>query len=286
MAERPPVIVLGMHRSGTSLVIRLLAAMGLFIGRHRDVNDEAWFFLRLNEWLLRQCGGGWDHPEPIRHLLADPAGRRLTVGYLRYVLGTPRVAAYLGAAGYLRHRRPERLPRPWGWKDPRNTYTLPLWLDLFPGARVIHVFRHGVDVAASLQRRQAASVGEAERRFRRLRALHALLPRRGGFAESWRCGDLDEALGLWRGYLEQARRHVAVLGGQACEVCYEDLLAAPHERLRALADFCGLPVAAPAVARAAGLMRASRALAYRDDPALRAAAERWQAALRTAGYTP
>jgi hypothetical protein len=30
---------------------------------------------------------------------------------------------------------------PWGWKDPRNSLTLPFWLQVFPGARVLIVHR-------------------------------------------------------------------------------------------------------------------------------------------------
>ena len=43
--------------------------------------------------------------------------------------------------------------RPWGWKDPRNTFTLDRWMDLFPKARIVHVIRNGMDVALSLNMR-------------------------------------------------------------------------------------------------------------------------------------
>ena len=29
------------------------------------------------------------------------------------------------------------IPFPWGWKDPRNSITLPLWLRLYPEAKII-----------------------------------------------------------------------------------------------------------------------------------------------------
>jgi hypothetical protein len=50
----------------------------------------------------------------------------------------------------------------WGWKDPRNSITLPVWLKLFPDARVIHIVRNGVDVAESLYRRQQRGFQEAK----------------------------------------------------------------------------------------------------------------------------
>ncbi|MBW1793701.1 MAG: sulfotransferase [Deltaproteobacteria bacterium] len=54
----------------------------------------------------------------------------------------------------------ETAPPFWGWKDPRTTLTLPLWLKLFPKARIIHVIRNGIDSALSLWRRcKKAGVG-------------------------------------------------------------------------------------------------------------------------------
>lgn len=286
MSSTPaPVIILGMHRSGTSLVARMLGEIGLFLGWRKDVNHEAWFFLRLNDWLLHQCGGAWDQPTPIRHLIANPEGRRMVGDYLRFMLGAPRAASFLGPRRYLRYRSLAALDRPWGWKDPRNTFTLPLWLDLFPEARVVHVYRHGVDVAASLNRRQDESLDQSQRRFRRRRWAYAFaIPRRAGFAESWRCAELDEALRLWSEYIHEARAHVAALGDRIMEVRYEDLLEDPHRELSALAAFCSLPASSGTVGQAAGRIRPARALAYQHDPMLRELAERWRERLRPFGY--
>lgn len=39
-----PVIIIGMHRSGTSMLTRVLQRAGLFMGEHREENDESLFF--------------------------------------------------------------------------------------------------------------------------------------------------------------------------------------------------------------------------------------------------
>lgn len=274
-----------MHRSGTSLVAQMLEEIGLFLGWRKDINHEAWFFLRLNDWLLHQCGGAWDQPAPIRHLLANPLGRRMVGDYLRFMLGAPRAATFLGPWQYLRYRSVAAIDRPWGWKDPRNTFTLPLWLDLFPEARIVHIYRHGVDVAASLKRRQSESVDQSQSRLQRRRWIHAFaIPRRGGFAESWRCAELDEALRLWSEYMPEARAHVADLGDRAMEVRYEDLLENPRRELSALAEFCTLSASKSAVGKAAGRIRPARALAHQHDSTLRDLAERWREQLRPFGY--
>jgi hypothetical protein len=40
-----PVIILGMHRSGTTMVTKLLEEVGLFVGDRLDENHEAVLFL-------------------------------------------------------------------------------------------------------------------------------------------------------------------------------------------------------------------------------------------------
>lgn len=279
---RAPVIIMGMHRSGTSLVTRLLERMGLFAGWRQDDNAEAWFFMRLNEWLLRQCGGAWDQPAAIYDLLGNAQGRDAVADYLRRMLAAPQTLSYLGPVRYARHGGLFNMTQPWGWKDPRNTFTLPLWLELFPDARVVHVYRHGVDVAASLHRRQRISPRQRRRRALKGALGRLAMPRWGGFVDSWRCADLDRAVSLWSEYVGQARAHVAGLGPRAMEVRYEELLAHPGTALATLARFCGLP--GSAAQEAAGGITASRALAYRSDAGLRALAERWQSRLQALGY--
>ena len=41
---RPPIVIIGMHRSGTSIVTRMLEQLGLFVGKKKDMNHEALFF--------------------------------------------------------------------------------------------------------------------------------------------------------------------------------------------------------------------------------------------------
>ncbi len=63
---RPPIIFTGMHRSGTSMIGRMLEELGLFVGLRKDENNEALFFQEMNEWLLHQCGASWDDPTQLR----------------------------------------------------------------------------------------------------------------------------------------------------------------------------------------------------------------------------
>ena len=51
MSGRPPILVIGMHRAGTSMIADLLRDLGVFMGWRRDIYGEALFFQGLNDWL-------------------------------------------------------------------------------------------------------------------------------------------------------------------------------------------------------------------------------------------
>ena len=145
MDERPtgsassayPLIVIGMHRSGTSLLTALLHRAGVPMGNDRNVHDESAFFLELNKFLFRAAHADWDYPQPVLLLLEVPELRHALVEHLRSRCASRGTRAYLGWRRFLRGSRLEAQPGPWGWKDPRNTFTLPLWLEVFPNARVL-----------------------------------------------------------------------------------------------------------------------------------------------------
>lgn len=149
-AGRTAVAVVGMHRSGTSLLARILVEFGLDLGAEEDLlgaradNVEGFWenarFVELNDAILQALGGAWDMPpalepgwESDREVEAlVPAARRLIDGFVR-----------------------ER--RPWGWKDPRTSLILPFWLALLPELRVVVCLRHPLEVARSLTSRGSAS---------------------------------------------------------------------------------------------------------------------------------
>lgn len=278
--------MIGMHRSGTGMLMRLLEELGLFPGRLLEENHEALFFLQANDWALGIAGGAWDHPAPIRRLLAHKEQRALTVDYLRHLAATPHAARYLGRLGWLRWRDLSRLSFPWGWKDPRNTFTLPLWLDVFPGARIIHILRHGVDVAASLVSRESRLLEAARATHERRRRLGAywLRAKRGGWSMSLRCAALEGGFELWEEYVREGRAHVAALGTGAAEVRYEEFLADPRATLARLAAFSGLEPGDEELDRVAAQVRPERAYAYRERPELRELARSYSGRLAEHGY--
>jgi hypothetical protein len=282
----PPIIIIGAHRSGTGMISRMLEKLGLFTGKKKDPNHEAFFFLKVNDWLLHQSGGAWDNPDSIRLLLNNARVRALAADYICYMMKTHRVASYLGWGKYLRYHSPTNLDIPWGWKDPRNTFTLPLWLDIFPEAKVVHTYRHGVDVANSLRVRVHKQLMGAESLHNKRKQLHLywFRSKSGGFAHTLRCASLEGSFSLWEAYLKNAQAHVQRLGHGAMEIKYEDFLAEPRQGLTSLAHFCGLSATDTAIASVAKTVKKDRAYAYRGDPALQVFAEKVSTQLARRGY--
>jgi hypothetical protein len=145
MAEQTVVCVLGMHRSGTSLVARLLNLLGVDLGPEESLmqptQDNAvgyWEHQRiidLNDDVLARLGGTWYDPPPIApEVFAGPdfADLRRTARRL--------VAQDFGSS------------RLWGWKDPRSCLVLPFWQLVVPSARYVICLRNPADVARSMAR--------------------------------------------------------------------------------------------------------------------------------------
>ena len=135
------LIICGMHRSGTSLVANVLREAGLDIGTRDDVglgvgqprgHFEDRDFFRLHEAMLAASGRSC--------FTADEGSLATAV--------TPAFEEQARALIAARADRPF-----WGWKDPRTCLFLDLWDRLLPQARHLFLYRHPVDVALSLWRR-------------------------------------------------------------------------------------------------------------------------------------
>lgn len=139
-----PICIAGMHRSGTSMVARLLQACGLFLGPEQELgfdsnNGERHFenlcFVAFNDEILSRLGGSWNNPPDF------PAGWE----------AMPEVETLTAQAKKLTKRLSSQYY--WGWKDPRNSLTLPFWRGIVPDLRVVICLRNPLEVAHSLRKR-------------------------------------------------------------------------------------------------------------------------------------
>lgn len=131
-----PVIVLGMHRSGTSCLAGSLQQAGLTLGEvftqnpyNKKGNREHPDLMALHEAVLEANGGSWYQPPERVVWTPEQVARRETF-----------IDQFVGTA-------------PWGFKDPRTLILLEGWLERFPDARLVGTIRHPLAVAASLKHR-------------------------------------------------------------------------------------------------------------------------------------
>jgi hypothetical protein len=139
-----------MHRSGTSLIARLVNILGVSLGPESELaqagpdNPRGFWehpaFRRLNDELLARHGLAWEslaelpdgwHHQSAHDDLRDEA--RATI------------ATFAGEES-------------WGWKDPRTCLTLPFWQQLLPPMRYVLCVRSVTDVARSLEQRNGIPI--------------------------------------------------------------------------------------------------------------------------------
>lgn len=140
-----PVIILGMHRSGTSAIARCINLLGLSIGREDDLvaadggNERGYWesasLVRINDEILAAWEATWfapPHWSPRWYEDARLAGLRVRAAQqLDWVFGKSE----------------------WVWKDPRVCLTLPFWRAILPTTTcAVMIWRHPVEVWRSLER--------------------------------------------------------------------------------------------------------------------------------------
>lgn len=285
--SRPPIIFIGMHRSGTSLLGRLLEQLGLFVGDKKDENNEAVFFQRLNQWLMAQSGARWDSPEQVRRLWQPESEAVLQASedFAKNLFASPRAAKFLGVRPYLKLRSIENQEQPWGWKDPLNTFTLPFWLRQFPEAKVMFIERHGVDVAESLRVRAERSIDERKQRYRKLKPIAWAAPKLRGFSNSPRSLSLEGGFSLWESYQEEAERQLAdIENNRIFRIKYEDLLLNSNNVIYQAADFCNLSISEQQIQKVTSSVNPGRAFPYRNNSQLKLFSEKYVRELARWGY--
>jgi len=205
---RPPFIIIGMHRSGTSILAKVLEKSGIFMGVVKDHNYEAMHFLSINQQVLWKGGFDWHKPGiPLdKNWHAIPAAEL----YREHFRLNGKIAQLKQAF------RNEA----WGWKDPRNTFTLDMWLRKFPNAKVIHLIRNQSDVVASLQKRNKLA----------------------GEVQAPELSDREYCAKLWLDYVNQGQSFADKLGPRYIELHYEKLRDFEPESIEALEQFCQRPI--------------------------------------------
>jgi GT2 family glycosyltransferase len=182
------------------MVTRLLNSCGLELGPKSELmppqadNPEGFWehlgFVALNDQVLSELGGAWDLPpaanEDFFNTRLDPLRMKARL-----------LVEKFDSASL------------WGWKDPRNSLTLPFWQQLLPGLKALVVVRNPLEVAHSMRERNGTSY--------------------------------SFGLRLWEIY---NRRLVEAANGKDLLIThYDSFFQQPELELQRITDFIGLPTA-------------------------------------------
>lgn len=197
------VVVLGMHRSGTSAITCCLQALGVSLGDHllpaAQDNDKGFWedldIIELNAGMLAALGRDWHSLRPVTDRDVESL---LSLGYLEKALQLLREKTVDVSV--------------FGFKDPRTTKLLPFWQRVFEDS--------SFDVQYILSSRNPLSVVKS-------------LGKRDGFSR-------ERSFMLWLEYSLAALCNVAF--GRTILVDYDELIAFPRRELERVSDFLGLPL--------------------------------------------
>jgi len=132
------VIILGMHRSGTSALTGSLEKAGLQLGSviekatdNLKGSRESRAIMLLHDDILQRNGGSWDRPP------SSPNWSAVHFAFRDAIIETHKNHTV------------------WGFKDPRTVLMAGPWREALPSATLVGIFRHPFAVAQSLFNRSA-----------------------------------------------------------------------------------------------------------------------------------
>lgn len=253
-----PLIIIGMHRSGTTMLSSILETLGIFMGAKKEINNEAIFFIKINDWIMRQFNASWDQPYNM-NFLDDKIINQITNAIIR-PLKDIRAMEYLGLRYYLKYRDIRKLDFPWGWKDPRTTFTIDIWKKIFPHAKILHIYRNPIDVAESLRKREEELDSKFQMTFSK-KMKEYLLKGKIGYKSSARLKYIHEGIFLWKQYIEKSLS-VEKTYHDVLRIKYEDLLAEPKTLLEKIFDFTEIPYSKKDVEKSLNTFRKDRKYAF------------------------
>jgi hypothetical protein len=270
-----PVIILGMHRSGTSMITGFLKKMGLFVGKDvfDDIHNESNYFLQVNDELLKRVNASWDSVDNFHYFLRSNELVEMALSRMNYDLQNTKRIGLKSAKiqDYLdRHSSLASINTPWGWKDPRTVVTAPLWLKIFPNAKIVYIVRNGVDVASSLQTRAIKDFKRRKEKYDKKfssRSSSRSKLESSAYRGSAKCLFLEGAFSLWEDYMDSAEKTLSTMSNDKIVIKYEDLLSNPEPYLRELAEFC--KISDENIADIASGVKLDRSNAYLNNPKLK-----------------
>ena len=152
MEKIKTIVVLGMHRSATSMTARSLHKSNeVFMGEklllglpdNPKGHYEDTKFLNLNIEILKSAGGSWDNPPTKEKILEQKNKFDNKIKLL--------------VEESINNAKNKGL-RSWGFKDPRTVLTIDLYLPHLPNPQFITCYRDPMEIAKSLNKRDGMPI--------------------------------------------------------------------------------------------------------------------------------
>lgn len=231
-----PIIILGMHRSGTTMITKMLENLGLFVGAEKEINHESIFFWEINNWIFDLHTSTAEKPHNMRH--RNASCDKVVRESLDYFLQSGRRKKYLGNLSS-RYKNIKDIDFPFGWKDPKNTFTIEFWKEIFPDAKIIHIYRNPIDSVSSYIERDLVKYNQFDWTWKKKLKRDFLIS--NNFHRNFRINTIEDGFELWHEYVEKALSLKQDFSNYI-ELKYEDFLENPFELLKQLTAFSGLEI--------------------------------------------
>lgn len=258
-----PVVVIGMHRSGTSLLVKVLEKLGVFMGEDQEHNRESLFFIWINKWILRQAQTSWDNPENYEYFSEE--AKEAMIPIIKNRLTSLHKKEYFGK---LKNQSSfSEISFPWGWKDPRNTITIDIWEKIFGQLKIIHIYRNPIDVINSLYKREKGIItefGSPERKGIKHRLLDSNYSKDKLFLQSFRCLNYTGGYTLWEEYVTRAFSF-SKDSSSIMHIAFEELISSPENIFADIIKFLDLE---PKGFSTKNIINSERRFAFLNNPEL------------------
>ena len=238
--KNKPIIITGMHRSGTSLITKILSKY-IFIGNKVDFNNESLYFQRINRWLLSCNSCSWDNPLTFNELNENESNILISKLNENINKKLPSLI-YFGFKNIFYNNNFFNLKTMWGWKDPVNVFTIYLWSKVFDEFKIININRNPLDVSYSLLNRQE-KLNSIDSSMSNNNLLSSFIPllsiNKGNIYSSFKINNINDCLKLYKKYYDQMIVNDSMFK-QILNIRYERLIADSHNELRKVYEFCNI----------------------------------------------
>ena len=260
-----PIIITGMHRSGTSLLSNILMKQGVFMGSKLDSNNESIFFQRINKWILSCIGSSWDNPQTLKDL--DNEDINVIINRLGKALNSRfSKSLFLGKKDLIYNKSLNEIDIVWGWKDPVNTFTLFIWKQIFPNSKIININRHPLDVSTSLINRES-NLKSKDKESLFPEFLSSLLPvlsiNKGDVLSSFNIKNINDGLKLYKKYFDEIESNKNLY--DVLDIKYEYLIMDSNKVLNEIFDYLDMNISDDEYQDIERILDKSRVYAFKNN---------------------